>query len=100
MTQTQSTQKERLASLEAYVDGHAREHALAERVWTVQLDAIEARLARIERLLLEANANGNDGGNGRLRLARRDLGLAGLTAALTSALWWLSAALRTAAGGA
>lgn len=93
---TTMTQKERIASLESYVDGHAREHGLTERVWEAKLDAIEARLGQIERMLLEAQANGH---GSKPRLARRDLGLAGLAAAMTSALWWLAEALRTASGG-
>ena len=100
MTQTHTTQKERIASLESYVDGHAREHTLTDRVWTAKLDAIERRLVQIERVLLDVRENGNGHANGSgLRPTRRDLGLAGVAAALTSALWWLAEALRTAATG-
>ena len=97
MTQT-TTQRERLASLESYVDGHAREHELTERVWETKLDAIDARLAQIERVLTDGRENGN--GGGKMGIVRRDLGLAGGAAALTSALWWLAELLQTAAAGA
>ncbi len=89
MTQLHTTQRERLASLESYVDGHAREHELTERLWEAKLDAIDARLAQIERMLIEGRDPPSEGGP-KLRLARRDLGLAGLAATLTSALWWLA----------
>ena len=55
---TTHTQRERLASLEARQLGHDREHGLVDRVWSAKLDAIDARVRSIERILLEVPIHG------------------------------------------
>lgn len=97
------TQKERLATLEAQQEGHAREHAFLRELWTAQLEAIGSRLSSIEASLngLKAglHGNGTDGWNGRRRVSRRDVEVFGTSAALATALWWLVDLLRGTVGG-
>ena len=96
------TQKERLATLEAQQDSHAREHAFLREVWTAQLEAIGSRLSRIETSLngLKSGSNGNGtvSGNGRRRISRRDVEVFGTSVAMATALWWLVDLLRAAVG--
>ena len=80
------TQRERLASLEAESEGHAREHELTERVWAAKLDAIDARLRGIERFLLDTPAHDNNDYAG-WPLRRRDLVIISGSAGITSLLW-------------
>ena len=92
------TQKERLAAVEARMHGHGREHELNDRVWTAKLDAIDARIRGVERILLETRLPMTAAGASR-RLSRRDVGVISSSAAVTSLAWWLAAlAQRVVAG--
>ena len=97
---TTLTQKERLAALEARQSGHGYEHELSDRVWSAKLDAIDQRLRGIERVLLEVRVAGNGAQQaaGWRRLTRRDVSVISSTAAVTTALWWLTELARTAIG--
>ena len=89
---TTHTQRERLASLEARQLGHDREHGLVDRVWSAKLDAIDARVRSIERILLEVPIHGRPNESqaaGRLRLSKRDVGVMSGSAAAASVGWWL-----------
>lgn len=91
------TQKERIASLETHQTAHGREHGLAEQVWAGKLEAIEARLVGIERVLLSVRLSDLvPSGEHRRRLNRRDVGFIGGSAALTSIAWAFVDALRAA----
>ena len=50
---TALTQPERLATVEARQNAHEREHELSDRVLAAKLDAMDARVKGIERILLE-----------------------------------------------
>lgn len=88
---TTLTQKERIAATEANQKGHQREHELADRTWLAKLDAIDARIRGVERILLEVRLPGAEYPGAPLKkaLAKRDMGIMGGSAALTSLLWWL-----------
>jgi hypothetical protein len=99
---TTLTQKERLASLEAQQSGHDREHELADRVWAAKLDAIDARVRSIERILREVRVNGHQEdppSGGRLRLSKREVGVMSGSAAAASAAWWLLQLAQGVLGG-
>lgn len=83
------TQKERIAATEANQQGHQREHALAERTWSAKLDAIDARIRGVERILLELRLPSADYGGSPTKkpVDKRDVGIIGGSAALTSILW-------------
>ena len=95
------TQKERLASLEAQHQAHAREHRLVERMWSARLDAIDTRLRGIEQVLQSWRFS--ESGHEDLRswrgVSKRDASVFGGSIALATALWWLVDLLRTAVGG-
>ena len=82
---TTITQKERIATLESASEAHDREHQLLERLWAQRLAAIEDRLANIEEML--RGAPGALLPNGRL--SKRDVGVAGGSAALATIAWLL-----------
>jgi hypothetical protein len=93
------TQKERLAAVEARIHGHGREHELNDRVWTAKLDAIDARIRGVERILLETRLPPAAAQDAPRRLSRRDVGVISSSAAITSLAWWLAAlAQRVVAG--
>ena len=95
---TMMTQKERLAALEAEGEAHARELELTERVWAAKLEAIDARLRSIERVLLDA-PHGSAAYQGR-RIQRRDILVMGGSAGVTSLFWLLiEFGLRLGLGG-
>jgi hypothetical protein len=84
------TQKERIAAAEASQQGHRREHELGDRAWAAKLDAIDARIRGVERILLELRLpNAEPGGPPKKTQAKRDVSLMGGSAALTSLLWIL-----------
>ena len=94
------TQKERLATAEARQQAHDREHELGDRVWAAKLDAIDARVRGIERILLEVRLPLNEQpGPIRWRVTRHDLGVISGSAAATSAVWWAAEVFRAASGG-
>ena len=71
--------------MESAIEAHDREHQLLERLWTQRLIAIEGRLASIEEALqarLGAPLS-------HARLSKRDVGVAGGSAALAAILWLL-----------
>jgi hypothetical protein len=88
---TTLTQKERIAATEANQKGHQREHELADRTWSAKLDAIDARIRGVERILLELRLPVSEFPGAPLKraLAKRDMSIMGGSAALTSLLWWL-----------
>ena len=85
------TQKERIAATETSQRGHQREHELTDRAWSAKLDGIDARIRGVERILLELRLPNAEYGGAPLKkpLAKRDVGIVGGSAALTSLLWWL-----------
>ena len=88
------TQKERIAATEASQQGHQREHELVDRAWAAKLDAIDARIRGVERILLGIRLPFKDGIEAgetpaKRTQARRDIGILGGSAALTSLLWIL-----------
>lgn len=98
------SQSERLAVVESQQESHQREHELNDRVWTARLDAIDARLKGIERLLLEVRLPSppeppEPADPPRRLLQPRDVGVISGSAALTSFLWWLVDVLRGLVGG-
>ncbi len=92
------TNRERLATLEARQQAHGREHGYIDKAWEGQLEAIHLRLVRIEDAL-NGWRDGLNGRNGRRRLSGRDVGVAGGSMAVATAVWWVVDLLR-AAGGA
>ena len=78
-----TTQRERIATLESAIEAHDREHQLLERLWTQRLIAIEDRLANIEEAL-QARLGAP---LPNARLSKRDVGVAGGSAALATILW-------------
>lgn len=98
---TTLTQKERIAATEANQAGHQREHELADRAWSAKLDAIDARIRGVERILLELRIPGVEYGGtpGKKPLVKRDVGIVGGSAALTSLLWLLVEFVSEMAGG-
>lgn len=76
------TQKERIATVEARQSAHQREHQLTDQVWAAKLDAIDARVRGIERLLLETRlpTTRADAPTGRRPLGKRDGDVADLVA--------------------
>ena len=91
------TSKERLAALEAQQQGHGREHRALERLWASRLEAIDFRLRNIEEAV-NGWRGSSSGSNGRRRFSSRDLGVAGGSIAISTALWWLVDLLRAAGG--
>lgn len=83
------TQKERMATLEAQLEGHDREHSFLRELWTTQLEAINARLAKIEEAL-DGLQSFRGGVNGKGQLTRRDVGVFGASAAVATAVWWMA----------
>ena len=91
-----TTQKERIASLEAARDGHERAHELIDRVWAAKLDAIEQRLIEIEAVL---QASRLQYGAASVRLvSKRDLGVFSGSVAFASVAWWAIERLELLAG--
>lgn len=86
------TQRERLASLEAGQEAHATAHDLTERIWAAKLDAIDARLRGIERVLMDALLRPQADYDAGWRPNRRDIAVVGGSAGLTSLAWWLAEA--------
>jgi hypothetical protein len=83
------TQKERLASVEAGQMGHRREHDLNDRVWSAKLDAIDARIRGMERILLEVRLPTPAPEPAvRKLVGKRDLGVISGSAVATSLFWW------------
>ncbi|MDE2766377.1 MAG: hypothetical protein OXI25_08125 [Chloroflexota bacterium] len=80
-----TTQRERIATLESEIEAHDREHQLLERLWTQRLIAIEDRLANIEEALQTRLGAPLPG----VRLSKRDVRVAGGSAALAAILWLL-----------
>ena len=75
-------------------------HELGDRVWAAKLDAIDARVRGIERILLEIRLPLNEQpGPIRWRVTRHDLGVINDSAAVTSAAWWAAEVFRAASGG-
>ena len=102
-TMTAITQQERIAVVEARQEAHVREHDLNDRLWSAKLDAIDARLRGIERLLLEVRlpspVERAVGERKPFVLKRRDVGVISGSAAVTSFLWWLVEVAQRVAGG-
>ena len=98
-----TTQPERIATIEARQDAHRLEHDLNDRVWSAKLDAIDARLRGIERILLDVRipspTEPTIAEQKPFVLNRRDMGVISGSAAVTSLLWWLVEAVRTVANG-
>ena len=92
------TQKERLATLEAQHEAQRREQELLHQVWSVQLEAIDVRLANIEAALHQLRLEPN-GGQALRRISRRDLSISGGSIAAATAIWWAFELLRATAGG-
>ncbi len=86
------TQRERLASLEASQEAHTTAHDLTERIWAAKLDAIDARLRGIERVLLDAPLRARADYDAGWRPNRRDIAVVSGSAGLTSLAWWLAEA--------
>jgi hypothetical protein len=83
------TQKERLASVEASQTGHVREHELNDRVWSAKLDAIDARIRGMERILLEVRLPQTSADSALRKFGgKRDLGVISGSAVATSLFWW------------
>ena len=84
------TARERLSALEAQRQAHAHEHTQMERFWAGQLEAINARLGRIEAALngWRSPQRNGVGGSGRRRISTRDVGTAGGGMALGTLIWW------------
>ena len=98
---TALTQPERVAAIEARLTSHQREHELNDRIWAAKLDAIDARLRGIERLLLEVRLPSSERTDPGVRrvLVRRDVGIISGSAAVTSLLWWVVDLVRSVASG-
>ena len=92
------TQKERLATLEAQHEAQRHEQELLHQLWSVQLEAIDVRLANIEAALHQARLEPN-GGPALRRISRRDLGISGGSIAAATVIWWVFELLRTTTGG-
>lgn len=95
------TQKERIAAVEAHQTAHRREHALNDQVWAAKLDAIDARVRGIERILLETRLPEivRSEPTAKRSLGKRDITAVSGSAALTSLVWWLADVVRSVAGG-
>ncbi len=95
------TQKERIATLESAQTGHAREHALNEQVWAARLDAIDARLRGMEKVLLEVRIGHLTPGPPAQRtpLTKREARIVGIASAVTSLLWCVAEVARAVVGG-
>jgi hypothetical protein len=100
---TAATQSERIATIEALQDAHHREHELNDRVWSAKLDAIDARLRSIERILLEVRIPSPSehaiDEHKPFVLKPRDVGVMSGSAAMTSLLWLLVQVAQRMAGG-
>lgn len=88
------TQRERIAALEASEQAHVTAHELTDRLWTAKLEAVDARLGSIERMLsdvlLRPVAGADD--SARPSSRRRDIAAAGGGAGAATLLWWLAQA--------
>lgn len=93
------TQKERLAAVEAHQTAHQREHGLNDQVWAAKLDAIDARVKGIERILLETRLPEIviEEQAEKRSLGKRDITVVSGSAALTSLIWWLADVVRSVA---
>ena len=93
------TQKERIAAVEAHQTAHHREHELNDQVWAAKLDAIDARVRGIERILLETRLPNIVRGapTGWRSPGKRDITVVSGSAALTSMIWWIADVVRSVA---
>ena len=95
------TQKERIAAVETHQSAHRREHSLNDQVWAAKLEAIDARVRGIERILLETRLPEivRTEPPGKHSMGKRDITVLSGSAAVTSLVWWIAEVVRSVASG-